>query len=139
MVLPYIPDRAPQDLLLIIPPMVARLAVEMVGVFFSSRRRHTRCLSDWSSDVCSSDLIVSSVPGVVWEAHGNPDKESQRIDYVSEHVTRMFGYSVEEWLATPNFWLTIVHPDDREAAAIHSREHFAAGDFRTNSFRWMTK
>src|ERR1035441_10639554 len=26
--------------------------------FFSSRRRHTRCLSDWSSDVCSSDLMV---------------------------------------------------------------------------------
>src|SRR5262245_64384072 len=26
--------------------------------FFSSRRRHTRCLSDWSSDVCSSDLSV---------------------------------------------------------------------------------
>src|SRR6476659_3695463 len=23
--------------------------------FFSSRRRHTSCLSDWSSDVCSSD------------------------------------------------------------------------------------
>src|SRR5882724_4677323 len=27
-----------------------------VWFFFSSRRRHTRCLSDWSSDVCSSDL-----------------------------------------------------------------------------------
>src|SRR5258705_5418129 len=27
--------------------------------FFSSRRRHTRCLSDWSSDVCSSDLLRS--------------------------------------------------------------------------------
>src|SRR5205814_6647097 len=27
--------------------------------FFSSRRRHTRCLSDWSSDVCSSDLTAS--------------------------------------------------------------------------------
>src|SRR5437899_9609903 len=26
--------------------------------FFSSRRRHTRCLSDWSSDVCSSDLYI---------------------------------------------------------------------------------
>src|SRR5207245_6032146 len=25
--------------------------------FFSSRRRHTRCYRDWSSDVCSSDLI----------------------------------------------------------------------------------
>src|SRR5262245_64576902 len=27
-----------------------------LSFFFSSRRRHTRCLSDWSSDVCSSDL-----------------------------------------------------------------------------------
>src|SRR5262249_57888595 len=26
--------------------------------FFSSRRRHTRLVSDWSSDVCSSDLIL---------------------------------------------------------------------------------
>src|SRR5262245_63513107 len=29
--------------------------------FFSSRRRHTRCLSDWSSDVCSSDLLLERV------------------------------------------------------------------------------
>src|SRR5690554_8172072 len=27
--------------------------------FFSSRRRHTRCGRDWSSDVCSSDLILA--------------------------------------------------------------------------------
>src|SRR5207245_6937176 len=26
--------------------------------FFSSRRRHTRCYRDWSSDVCSSDLVT---------------------------------------------------------------------------------
>src|ERR1039458_9720074 len=30
------------------------------GIHFSSRRRHTRCLSDWSSDVCSSDLSERS-------------------------------------------------------------------------------
>src|SRR5207245_7965511 len=28
--------------------------------FFSSRRRHTRCYRDWSSDVCSSDLTLIS-------------------------------------------------------------------------------
>src|SRR3989449_3115365 len=28
--------------------------------FFSSRRRHTRCSRDWSSDVCSSDLALRS-------------------------------------------------------------------------------
>src|SRR2546422_7940659 len=29
--------------------------------FFSSRRRHTRCSRDWSSDVCSSDLLAGSL------------------------------------------------------------------------------
>src|ERR1035437_1097748 len=44
-----------------------RRAVESVGCgdgfclyFLSSRRRHTRYGRDWSSDVCSSDLIVPS-------------------------------------------------------------------------------
>src|ERR1035438_10811733 len=36
--------------------------------FFSSRRRHTRCLSDWSSDVCSSDLLDHSI----WQYTGTP-------------------------------------------------------------------
>src|SRR3989442_2841154 len=34
--------------------------------FFSSRRRHTRCGRDWSSDVCSSDLSL---------AHADPAAE----------------------------------------------------------------
>src|SRR5256884_8400033 len=29
--------------------------------FFSSRRRHTRCSRDWSSDVCSSDLASAAI------------------------------------------------------------------------------
>src|SRR5256884_1870290 len=31
--------------------------------FFSSRRRHTRCSRDWSSDVCSSDLFLGAFAG----------------------------------------------------------------------------
>src|SRR2546429_1590498 len=34
---------------------------DFVFFFFSSRRRHTRCSRDWSSDVCSSDLFKSRV------------------------------------------------------------------------------
>src|SRR5439155_13282277 len=30
----------------------------LIVFFFSSRRRHTRWPRDWSSDVCSSDLIA---------------------------------------------------------------------------------
>src|SRR5439155_18698616 len=41
--------------------------------FFSSRRRHTRWPRDWSSDVCSSDLIARTAPqstqGILEIAH----------------------------------------------------------------------
>src|SRR5207245_4229159 len=36
--------------------------------FFSSRRRHTRCYRDWSSDVCSSDLFMGSAHAANYQA-----------------------------------------------------------------------
>jgi PAS domain S-box-containing protein len=83
--------------------------------------------------------LVASVPGVVWEAWGLPDEGSQRINFVSDHVEKMLGYTVEEWLATPNFWLTIVHPEDRERAAREAREKFDSCKGGVSHFRWMTK
>src|SRR6266542_6194370 len=43
--------------------------------FFSSRRRHTRCYRDWSSDVCSSDL--PSVDGPQRD-RGDEQREAER-------------------------------------------------------------
>jgi len=83
--------------------------------------------------------IVAHVPGVVWEAWGKPDADNQRIDFVSEHVEEMLGYSSEEWLSTPNFWLHIVHPDDHERAAAEAAAIFASGRGGTSRFRWMHK
>src|SRR5205809_6924891 len=36
---------------------VGCMLLDIIIFFFSSRRRHTRCSRDWSSDVCSSDLV----------------------------------------------------------------------------------
>ncbi len=85
------------------------------------------------------DNIISSVPGVVWEAWGRPDEATQRIDFVSDYVETMLGYTVEEWLATPNFWLTIVHPDDKEEAARVAGARFASGQGGTQQFRWIAR
>src|SRR5437762_5893376 len=38
----------------------------LLEFFFSSRRRHTRYIGDWSSDVCSSDLKKTS-PQILWK------------------------------------------------------------------------
>src|SRR3989454_7675590 len=41
------------------------LVFACVFFFFSSRRRHTRLQGDWSSDVCSSDLLPPEIQHVV--------------------------------------------------------------------------
>src|SRR3712207_7828389 len=56
--------------------------------FFSSRRRHTRYWRDWSSDVCSSDLIGQAAVTVVFAVG-----KSALIAVVStgdEHLIGMF-------------------------------------------------
>jgi PAS domain S-box-containing protein len=83
--------------------------------------------------------LIGNVPGVVWEAWGAPDEASQRIDFVSDYVERLLGYTVEEWLATPNFWLSIVHPADRERAAMEAREIFESREGGASQFRWVRK
>lgn len=83
--------------------------------------------------------VVAHVPGVVWEAWGQPDQASQRINFVSEYVEKMLGYGTNEWLSTPNFWLSIVHPDDTERAAREAAAIFASGKGGTSRFRWKAK
>src|SRR5690349_19673927 len=65
---------------------VLRLDREKLRFFFSSRRRHTRSLRDWSSDVCSSDLLagVTGISGWIFHLENllkqlSPVARQQRI------------------------------------------------------------
>src|SRR5688572_32726148 len=58
--------------------------------FFSSRRRHTRFDCDWSSDVCSSDLlhrVLRSERGLTYGASADTQAMKQAGDYVAETDT----------------------------------------------------
>src|SRR2546426_1464191 len=55
--------------------------------FFSSRRRHTRLQGDWSSDVCSSDLLPAGADTVVRQEDTEP-AESGRIRVVTGRDAR---------------------------------------------------
>src|SRR5947199_10633659 len=61
--------------------------------FFSSRRRHTRCLSDWSSDVCSSDLDLVACLRLL--ARRTPPLESAR-GLSPEEAARALHGAMEE-------------------------------------------
>lgn len=85
------------------------------------------------------DTIVGSVPGIVFESWNDPSAGENRTDFVSDYIETMLGYSVAEWLATPGFWLEVMHPDDRERvkreAALQFR-NLSKGEFE---FRWIGK
>src|SRR5436305_11635482 len=58
--------------------------------FFSSRRRHTRCGRDWSSDVCSSDLESISV---------TPEKQAARLSApLHMEIDKMVGQNMDHSL-----------------------------------------
>src|SRR5712664_1603796 len=63
-----------------------------IYVFFSSRRRHTRSDRDWSSDVCSSDLVMEVVvqkmePERLFSFHWHPYAVDPKTDYSKEKPT----------------------------------------------------
>src|SRR5215210_8293225 len=58
----------------------------MIFFFFSSRRRHTRYIGDWSSDVCSSDLDVAVVCWLLGSARGTAEEVTALHGEVLEHL-----------------------------------------------------
>jgi PAS domain S-box-containing protein len=101
------------------------------------RKNQTRRTSRKTKKTPSGNGFKCS--GCVWEAWEKPDAATQRMDFVSDYVEKLLGYSVEEWLATPNFWLSIVHPEDKKSALQNATETFAARTAGTNRFRWIAK
>src|SRR5256884_606715 len=79
----------------------------VIVFFFSSRRRHTRCSRDWSSDVCSSDLVSCSKPAASGAKH-------EADDVVPVTVAPVEVVSMDRWL---DIWGTLYAKDEATLGA----------------------
>src|ERR1041385_7254167 len=72
-------------------------------LFFSSRRRHRRCSRDWSSDVCSSDLVepddwdARTVERVAWRRSGRSFRRAIAWDAMSDALERLGAALAEHY------------------------------------------
>src|SRR5437762_7937765 len=74
--------------------------------FFSSRRRHTRYIGDWSSDVCSSDLVPTWFTDQIVEAAWGRERGQQvhlnRLvfdeNWTSDHGDGLYRHELEHTL-----------------------------------------
>ncbi len=85
-----------------------------------------------------SDLIAT-VPGIVWETRIDPVSHHHTTTFVSDHAEKMLGYTVEEWLSTPNFCIQHVHEEDRERVARECEEILSVSKQGIIYFRWRAK
>src|SRR5690554_8212163 len=79
-------------------PYTSTQPISQSKLFFSSRRRHTSCGRDWSSDVCSSDLLLAGPPQDqvgLGEHRGDAltHREGIRVDVVGHQIhQKVLGY-----------------------------------------------
>lgn len=97
---------------------------------------------DQLSQQRANDLI-GSIPGVVWETALQDDRLT--ITYISSFAVRLLGYPTQSWTANPNFWLDIIHPDDRPVVSKRISSICALPvasseiDLAPLEFRWMAQ
>ena len=48
--------------------------------------------------------------------------------FISPQIEELSGYSAEEWIADPDLWLRIMHPEDRARAVAENQRHNETGD-----------
>jgi two-component system, cell cycle sensor histidine kinase and response regulator CckA len=85
------------------------------------------------------NAIIGNIPGVVWEAGLIREGSNRYVNFVSEYVEKMIGYTVEEWLSEPNFWLDIIHPEDREHAELEMQTFIENNGKGVQQYRWIAK
>ena len=81
--------------------------------------------------------IIASVPGVVWETTGAPGQERQ-LTFVSQQITDLVGYSVDDWYADPNFWSRVIVEPGPEVEE-HVRSAVASGRPGVHQYRMRTR
>src|SRR5262249_6541583 len=77
--------------------------------------------------------VVQGIGAIFWEADARA-----RITFVSAQAERILGFPTARWLDDPDFWITLVHPEDRERVAGEWRAVTADRADREMDFRAVT-
>jgi PAS domain S-box-containing protein len=111
-------------------------ANELMALEIAERRRVER---DLRAAEHRYRLLAEQIPAVTYvrEVSKDPDRPTQ--SYTSPRIEQLLGYTVEEWQATPDFWISRLHPDDKTrvlGAALRSQ---VTGEPFNQEYRYLRK
>jgi len=99
------------------------------AVLYSQIRKERKRLQD----------LLANVPSVVWEVISSAEDSTQGMTFISSYIKELLGYPMSKWTSVPEFWYTVIHPDDRDRVAEHSKLLYQTGQSGVIRFRWITK
>src|SRR5919198_2454331 len=80
--------------------------------------------------------LVEQIPAISHVDAYDPQVPGRyRTEYVSPQIESMLGFSPDEFIADPDLWYAMVHPDDRERAQDADERHYATGEPLTEEYR----
>ncbi len=86
--------------------------------------------------------LVEQLPAVTYRVQLGPDRKigpGSPTVYISPQVQSILGYTVEEWLADPTFWIHTIHPDDRDRVLRDIQHANDTGDSFDITYRALTR
>jgi two-component system cell cycle sensor histidine kinase/response regulator CckA len=91
-------------------------------------------MNSFSASAAPDPDLVESLGAIIWEA----DPVTFQILYVNRAAERLLGYSLDDWLSRPTFWVDLLHPDDRDAAVARCRAAVEEGRDHDFEYRVIT-
>jgi diguanylate cyclase len=64
---------------------------------------------DIDEDGPAPEALLDEMPAITWAAYGD-----RTLHYVSPYSYDLLGYAPEDWLDDPDFWVAVLHHEDRE-------------------------
>ncbi len=85
-------------------------------------------------------LLVEQIPAVTYiDEVPEDDPTDLSPIYISPQIEKLLGYSPPEWLADPDLWNHVTHPDDVEAAEAGARRSFEDGTPLSIEYRMIAR
>ena len=83
--------------------------------------------------------LVERIPAVTYIEDVDEGELSTSLLYVSPQIETMFGYSPDEWMATPELFVRLLHPEDRERVLAEDKRTEATGEPFRMEYRQFTR
>jgi len=82
-------------------------------------------------------VLAEQIPAVAYVWSVDPSNDTSF--YISPRIEQLLGYTVEEFQADPDFWISRLHPDDRQRVLATSMRSETTGEPFSIEYRYLHK